>query len=298
LGGKTPKPQPQPGIRKQATLEIRRGQTLQEIVTREVSGNITRFTGGQVKAYVENWRNLTTDHWIISTVLGCDIEFDSLPTQARTPQPIGFSERETRFVHSEIDKLLTKQIIEPATDCADQFISNFFLRPKKNGTYRFILNLSKLNPFITYHKFKMDSAMTVAELMTENCYMCSVDLTDAYYSIPVARYFRKYMRFHWNGEMYQFTCLPNGLSPAPRIFTKVLKPIYATLRSRGFISSGYIDDSYLQGDTIDECVDNVTETIALFISLGFTINWEKSVLVPTQRLHHLGFIYDSVTMTI
>ena len=39
------------------------------------------------------------------------------------------------------------------------------------------------------------------------------------------------------------TCLPNGLASAPRIFTKIMKPIFASLRTMGFINASYIDDS-------------------------------------------------------
>ena len=42
---------------------------------------------------------------------------------------------------------------------------------------------------------------------------------------------------------------PLGLSCAPRVFTKLLKPVYATLHNLGYLSLGYIVDSYLQGDT-------------------------------------------------
>ena len=66
--------------------------------------------------------------------------------------------------------------------------------------------------------------------MRENCFMGSVDLAHAYFSIPVALADRRFMKFEWNDKMYQFAILPNGLSSAPCIFTKILKPIYAQLR--------------------------------------------------------------------
>lgn len=97
---------------------------------------------------------------------------------------------------------------------------------------------------------------------------------------------------------YQYTCLSNGLASAPRIFTKLLKPVYATLRSMGHLNSGYIYDSYLQGDTYRECHQNVFDTATLFNKLGFHIHPEKSVLVPTQQLTFLGFVLDSLAMTV
>ena len=74
---------------------------------------------------------------------------------------------------------------------------------------------------------------------------------------------KDYLKFEFNGVLYQYTCLPNGLASAPRIFTKLLKPVYCTLRSMGHLNSAYIDDSYLQGDSVEECNDNITATATL-----------------------------------
>ena len=32
----------------------------------------------------------------------------------------------------------------------------------------------------------------------------------------------QYHRFYWQGRLYQYTCIPNGLSSAPRCFTKLV----------------------------------------------------------------------------
>ena len=71
--------------------------------------------------------------------------------------------------------------------------------------------------------------------------MATIDLKDAYYSIPVKVNHRNYLRFIEKNQLFQFTCLPNGLSSAPRMSTKIVKPDYATLRSQGLKNLGYID---------------------------------------------------------
>lgn len=75
--------------------------------------------------------------------------------------------------------------------------------------------------------------------------MVSIDLTDAYLTVPVAPEDRKYLWSMWRGKLFQFTCLLSGLSSAPRYFTKLLKPVYGTLRSQGHLNFGYINDSCL-----------------------------------------------------
>ena len=106
-----------------------------------------------------------------------------------------------------------------------------------------ILNLKRLNESIENNHFKMESLSFAVQLMRKNCCMASIDLTDAYYTVPVAPEHRKYLWFMWGGKLFQYTCMPNGLSSAPRYFTKLLKPVYGTLRSQGHLNVGYIDDS-------------------------------------------------------
>ena len=72
-------------------------------------------------------------------------------------------------------------------------------------------------------------------------------------------------------QMYMFT---NGLTLCPRKFTKLLKPAYCYLRQKGHLSSGYTDDSYLQGEEHQDCLANVVDTIKLFDSVGFIIHPE------------------------
>ena len=119
--------------------------------------------------------------------------------------------------------------------------------------------------------------------------MASVDLKDAYYSIPIAEEDRKLLMFQWKGKYYQFTCLTNGPSSAHRIFTKILKPVYARLRSIGHTCMGHIDDSLLVGQSFNSCHRNIADTVCLFANLGFTIHPVKSVLQPQLKNRFSGF---------
>ena len=152
-----------------------------------------------------------------------------------------------------------------------------------------ILNLKALNKFVDYHHFKMDTFRTALKLIRPGCLMASVDLKVAYYSIPIAEEDRKLLMFQWKGKYYQFTYLPNGLSSAPRIFTKILKPVYARLRSIGHTCMGHIDDSLLVGQSFSSCHRDIADTVTLFTYLGFTIHPVKSVLQPQQKIDFRGF---------
>lgn len=203
-----------------------------------------------------------------------------------------------QIMDAEVEHLLSMHVIEPSKPEEDEVVSPIFLVEKPDGSHRLILNLKRFNESVAYEHFKMDNLSTATQMMTKDCYMASVDLRHAYYSVPVKHQFRKFLKFRWREQMFQYTCFPNGLSNCPRYFTKLLKPVYAKLRAQGFLSTSYIDDCYLQADTVEECEVNVSETVKLFESLGFTIHDDKSVLNPSKRLKYLGFWLNSEDMTV
>ena len=189
-------------------------------------------------------------------VLGQHIEFSLEPVHITQPNKGVFSDKERLVITSEINTLLEKAAIVKAHHEPGEFISPISVRPKKDGSHRMILNLKNLNTHVEYNHFKMDTLESAIRLMTPGCYMASVDLKEAYYSVPIAKDHQKYLKFEWDHTLYQFTCFPNGLAFCPRKFTKLLKPIYSVLRRQGHIPSPYIDDSYLQGS---DCEDSLPQ---------------------------------------
>ena len=60
----------------------------------------------------------------------------------------------------------------------------------------------------------------------------------------------------------------------------------------------YIDDIILLADDPKTLVAYVRKATTLLKSLGFTIHEGKSLFVPSQRVAFLGFILDSINMTV
>ena len=127
--------------------------------------------------------------------------------------------------------------------------------------------------------------------------MASIDLKDAFYSVPVHKNHQAYLTFFVE-EYLKFVCMPNGYGTAMRIFTKISKILFSILREKGFLSVVYAGDSYLQGDDYEGCYSNVLNPIEILRSLGFTIHQDKSKFIPIKCINYLGFILNSVQMTI
>ena len=218
----------------------------------------------------------------------CHIDFDTEPMQDPNnvnPQCI-FTDAQQRIIDTEIAKFLNKRIIKPSEHENGEFISPIFTTPGKDGSHRVIFNLKALNASVTYYHFKMDTLETAIRLMTPGCFMTSIDLKHDYYLVPMALEHQKYLKFVWRDQLYAFTCLPMGLTSSPRIFTKILKPVFATLRAKfGHSCLGYIDDSLNLADSYVETERATLHAVELLISLGFMIHRKNRLLSPRRLLN-------------
>lgn len=116
--------------------------------------------------------------------------------------------------------------------------------------------------------------------------------------MPIHETSKKFLRFKFKGKTYEFQCLPFGLSLAPLVFTKLLKPVVSYLRNKGFLLVIYLDDMLCIDSTYNTCHNRVTEAVSLLSKLGFIINETKSKLIPNQKQTFLGFELDSRNMSL
>lgn len=178
------------------------------------------------------------------------------------------------------------------------FVSNVFLVPKKDGGWRPIINLKSLNNFVASEHFKMEDIRVIKDILQPKDYLAKLDLKDAYFAVPIAVEDRKFLQFEWAGKIFEFTCLPFGLASAPRTFTKLLRPVMSQIREQGIRCLLYLDDMLVLGSTPEELTQNFRFCQGILSSLGFTINWKKSIAGPTQKIEFLGFIINSIEMTL
>ena len=130
----------------------------------------------------------------------------------RDSQAIACSESKAKRQHkaqlNDGSNLLKKSVIVETLHDPGEFISPIFVRSKKDGTTRMILNLKSLNEHVVYLHFKMNTLKDAIRLMKPNCFMASIDLKDAYYSVPIAQAHQKYLKFQWGKKVVCFYVFP------------------------------------------------------------------------------------------
>jgi hypothetical protein len=203
---------------------------------------------------------------------------------------------EEAVLDKEVQDLLTKNAIELSSDWG--FFSQLFTVPKKGGGQRPIINLKRLNSFLDVKHFKMEGINTLRDILQERDWMGKLDLSDAYLTVPIHHKDRKYLKFHWRGQSYQFKSLPFGLATAPRTFTKVLRPVVSHLRSMGIRLIIYLDDILILSQSAETLRAHMRTVAQQLECLGFRLNMKKCEWEPTQLIEFLGFLVDSVSMKL
>ena len=213
------------------------------------SSTITSGKAGNVKHCLQAWGTITSDLSTLAIIeVGVTLDFIGLPPE-NSPTGTVFPSVTLPGMAEELLNLGRNEVFIPTIWESGSFISPIFTTKKSDGSPRLILNLKKLNCYIRYVHFKMESLGDVLNIIKPGVWMASVDLQEAYYTIPVHPDHQKYLTFSWQHKYYKFTCLPNGYAQAPMLFTKLLKHLFSFLRRRGHHSIIYIADAYLQGDS-------------------------------------------------
>ena len=121
---------------------------------------------------------ITDNTWLLEIVNGYRLELASQPFQDHLPKG---DPRDWLKLEAEVEKLHQKSAIKEVEPRADRL----FPVPKKDGASRPVVNLKPLNRFILKKHFKMENVSMVRELLREGDWMTSIDLKDAFLSVPI-----------------------------------------------------------------------------------------------------------------
>ncbi|XP_041445392.1 uncharacterized protein LOC121402804 [Xenopus laevis] len=258
----------------------------------------TCAVGARLALFKEVWAENIRDRWVLEIIReGYHLEFSRIPRYdvyrvSLVPKVQGAKE----IVQEYMDQLLETGAVEPVPREQRRrgFYSKLFLVKKSSGAFRPVLDLRPLNQFIRCRKFKMESLTSIIAAIPPRAWLVNLDLKDAYFHVPVYGPHRKYLRFVFQEQHVQFTCLPFGLSTSPRTFSKVLVTVIALLRVKGVPAFHYLDDILLVSNSEEEAVKNRDKAIGILQLFGWVINWQKSHLVPTQKIIFLGASLDTL----
>ena len=269
-------------------------QQLQKIQSWSQKNNLP--VGGKLQYFATMWEQIIQNAWAVQIIQeGLKMKFLEEP-KANSVEEYYLNNQDNLILEKEVKVMLQSKLAIEECYGEKGIVSPLFVIPKPGGKKRPVWDGTHINSYLVKEHFKMESLLTVRELLKRGDFMCTIDIKDAYFHIPIHQEFRNYLQFRWKGKLYRFRCLPFGISIAPRVFTKLMRTVVERLRLMNIRLVIFIDDILVIGHSKEQCQQDSNKILKMLITLGWTINWEKSNLIPTQTIQFLGMKIDSHNM--
>ena len=251
--------------------------------------------GSRLRSFKRNWLTNKCSQNVLNIITnGYVLPFRSKPNLIRFPLILSEykAQQKDQALATCIQSLLSKNAIERVENVKSLgFYSRLFLVPKPHQRWRPVIDLSRLNTFLHVEKFKMETPESIRTSLVPGEWVLSIDLSDTYLHIPIHPNSRKYLRFCYKAQVFQFTSLPFRLATAPQVFTMIVKEVKLMALSRGLRIHQYLDDWLIRSQSQEEAQVDTQAVVDLTQSLRWIINQEKSELKPTQVFSFMGYEY-------
>lgn len=96
-----------------------------------------------------------------------------------------------------------------------------------------------LNKHLYAPHFKMEDIRTAKQLISKGNFLATFDLKNAYFLVPIFQIHKKFLRFQFNGSLYDFQCFHLDY---PRLHIFLPEPIFKYLREQNILSVVFLDD--------------------------------------------------------
>ena len=255
--------------------------------------------GARLQKFWQSWLDLGAGPKVLQILReGYTLLFRNQPKLTRFPtvRSCYANPHRNSYLLEALHQLIDKNAVELVhNQMSLEFFNRLFLVPKPNNKWRPILDLSKLNLFLKAEKFEMETPETIRTSLQQGEWVTSIDFKDAYFHIPIQEQSRKYLRFHVQGQTYQFKALPFGLSTAPLEFTVVAKEVKLMAIHKGIRIHQYLDDWLVRARSYQACLQHTQILVKICQKLGWLVNLDKSELEPKQIFDFVGYQFDLKT---
>ena len=183
-----------------------------------------------------------------------------------------------------IDKMIKEMkaddVVRPSNS---PYNSPLLLVPKKDGTWRMVIDYRKLNEQTVQERFPMPVINEVLAQLGGAKIFTSLDLLSGYWQVPLDPESKKYTAFSTHNEHLEFNVLPFGLHSAPILFSRLMSEVLGDLRNV-FV---YLDDFIVFSENEYEHMKTLKIVLERFKMAGLKIKVRKCQFLKDE-LDYLG----------
>lgn len=252
---------------------------------------------GRLRENLQYWESELEANCVITSIIkeGYKIPFTYTPKKAYFKNNKSALKNEG-FVSNSIKELLENNLIKEVAT-VPHVVNPLSVAENSVGKKRLILDLRYVNKHIYTEKIKFDDWKCFQNFLTaKSKFLFKFDLKSGYHHVDINENFQKFLGFSWlvDGKIkhFVFTVLPFGLSSAPFIFTKLVRPLVKYWRKNLIRIACFLDDGISVAESLIEGIQNSNFVRETLQKAGFVVNIEKSAWEPQESITWLGITID------
>lgn len=207
------------------------------------------------------------------------------------PEAVPFRQRPYRVpynlraeVQRQIDEMLRQGVIRKSSS---PWCSPFFLVPKKNGRYRFVIDFRRLNDLTVKDAHPVPHPDDLQMNLSGARYFSTLDCASGYWQIPMEETSRPCTAFEANGSLYEFCVMPFGLCNGVATFQRMMVEILS-----GLSAKPYVDDILVASASFDEHLSELEQVLIRVRSANLRLQPDKCVFAAPET-NYLGHIVSA-----
>ena len=174
---------------------------------------------------------------------------------------------------------------------------NFPLLPvrKKNGKWRWVVDFRALNSVTRKDSFPIPNIIELLSYLRKSKIFTSLDLAQAFHSIPVREVDREKLSFCALDKFYQFCRMPFGLTSAPNTWARLVTHVLHEIPKSQLIV--FFDDLLIHSPDLTTHVETLKQVFVLLQKAGLRLNMEKTDWVK-KEVKFLGHLISDQGVSV
>lgn len=198
--------------------------------------------------------------------------------------PYRASPKKRRIIEEQIAKMITDDIIEPASG---PWASPIVIVEKPSSEPRFCIDFRKINLSTVKDSYPLPRVDESLDFLSRGKYISTLDLARGYWQVSVAPESRQKTAFISHKGLYQFKVMPFGLSNAPATFQRLMNSVLAGLIYNCCVV--YLDDIVVASPTLEQHIEDLTVVLGRLADAGLSLKLGKCHFCKSS-LRYLGYM--------
>lgn len=211
-----------------------------------------------------------------------DIEL--MPGSVTRDRPRPIPPQDLEEVRQHIQSLLDAEIIKPSTS---PYASPIVLVRKKNGALRMCVDYRKINARTVRDSYALPKIEDLFLTLSGSKFFTTVDLSKAYYQVPLTERAKKISAFTTPFGLYEFERLPFGLVNAPMTFQRLMECCFSDMNLAELII--FLDDVLVHASTLQELEERTIKVLDRMRRFKLKLDPDKCMFGATE-VRHLGYL--------